>query len=207
MAWTTNDEELLILSDDADIWSDFVLDEQMINNNGESFSNDEPISFDSDIPSFDISLWDDSKKDENEMLWLSNDLSQETQESGDNDYFWFSSWETTQKEESKDIEESDLSSKLNIENIPLNQAVWTTWTMADILDEAIAKFSKREDVISSSILSREEHIKSLREQIASLESAVNDDNEEVIRLNTEKQAIVKNRKALEKMKELPVTTK
>jgi len=79
--------------------------------------------------------------------------------------------------------------------------------MADILDEAIAKFARREDVIASSIASREEHIKSLKEQIASLESAVNTDNEEVTRLNTEKQSIVKNRKALEKMKEAPATTK
>jgi len=79
--------------------------------------------------------------------------------------------------------------------------------MADILDEAIAKFTRREDVIASSIASREEHIRSLKEQIASLESAVNTDNEEVVRLNTEKQSIVKNRKALEKMKEAPIPTK
>ena len=55
--------------------------------------------------------------------------------------------------------------------------------------------------------SKEEHIKSLKAQIASLESDVNTDNEEVTRLNTEKQSIVKNRKALEKMKEVPTNTK
>lgn len=262
MAWTTNDEDLLILSDDSDVWSEFVLEEQIIDDNKSNSSSNELISFDSDLPSFDISLSDDNKSEKVESLVLDD-----TQDSWDfmlsfddnsntkvdtqvleesktdnvtesND-FWFSLGNEAKQEEfitpnlethwvtesSQDLFSLDSTAEVNIsnDNYQLDEdkksdlfstevdtgetTNQTVWTMADILDEAIAKFAKREDIIAESILSKEEHIKSLREQIASLESAVNTDNEEVSRLNTEKQSIVKNRKALEKMKEVPTTTK
>lgn len=253
MAWTTNDEDLLILSDDSDAWSEFVLDEQILWDDKNSSSNDSDfISFDSDLAGFDVStsdetieksqdLWDN--QDSNDFMLSFDDVtssweiientSSEVQDLPVNtDNLWFSLENVSDEEilpssietqsvsdwpESQDIfsldenTSEDTFSKvdLSVENQDSlsNKSDWLVWTMADILDEAIAKFAKREDIIAESILSKEEHIKSLREQIASLESAVNTDNEEVSRLNTEKQSIVKNRKALEKMKEVPTTTK
>lgn len=253
MAWTTNDEDLLILSDDSDAWSEFVLDEQILwDDKNSSSNNSDFISFDSDLTGFDIStsdetneksqdLWDN--QDSNDFMLSFDDvtssweiienISSEVQDLPVNDdNLWFSLEKVSDEEilpssiepqsvsvspESQDIfsldenTSEDTFSKvdLSVENQDSlsNKSDWLVWTMADILDEAIAKFAKREDIIAESILSKEEHIKSLREQIASLESAVNTDNEEVSRLNTEKQSIVKNRKALEKMKELPTSTK
>lgn len=257
MAWTTNDEELLILSDDSDNWSDFVLDEQIIDDNKNNSLNESIISFDTETPSFDSTSSTDSElKIESTDLGTDFSVSLDSETPASNDFAFSIDqnmdilWGETQVEETPVViaeESSDFSFWLDsqeetsalsfeepakVEEAPLVSNVQATsdfsfweeitetsspvveevkdssvWTMTDILDEAIAKFVKREELIVSDITSKEEHIKSLKAQIASLESDVNTDNEEVTRLNTEKQSIVKNRKALEKMKEVPTTTK
>ncbi len=254
MAWTTNDEELLILSDDSDNWSDFVLDEQIIDDNKNNSLNESIISFDTQMPSFDsTSSNDELVKVENNDLGADFSISLDSETPVSND-FAFSLDETSTLESEIKIEESPLSTSeetsdfsfwlestqetstlsfdepVEVQETPVVSNIKETsdfsfweeitqtsspvveevkdssiWTMTDILDEAIAKFVKREELILTDINSKEEHIKSLKAQIASLESAVNTDNEEVTRLNTEKQSIVKNRKALEKMKEAPIT--
>jgi len=257
MAWTTNDEELLILSDDSDNWSDFVLDEQIIDDNKNNSLNDSIISFDTETPSSDtISSSNSELKIESSDLETDFSISLDSETPASNDFTFsvdqdmdvlsddtkieetplsvtqetwdFSFWLDTQEEtstlsfdEPAKVEEAPVVSNVQAtsdfsfwEEItetssPVVEEVKdsSVWTMTDILDEAIAKFLKREELIVSDITSKEEHIKSLKAQIASLESDVNTDNEEVNRLNTEKQSIVKNRKALEKMKEVPSTTK
>lgn len=258
MAWTTNDEELLILSDDSDLWSEFVLDEQITIDDKSNSSESELISFDPELTGFDISSDSESSdtplipssEEENDFI-LSFDESDKTEnvslnenapdlEKSDLDFSLIQEEDSKSsdlnstldtkinekpvlKEENFSLGESDLvenTSSVSLEpvkvennnlfssDLPFNDSETSlVWTMTDILDEAIAKFSKREELIVSDINSKEEHIKALKEKIASLESDVNTDNEEVIRLNTEKQSIVKNRKALEKMKEAPVTIK
>lgn len=221
MAWTTNDEELLILSDDSDNWSDFVLDEQIIDDNKNNSLNESIISFDTETPSFDSTSSTDSElKIESTDLGTDFSVSLDSETPASNDFAFSIDqnmdilWGETQVEETPVViaeESSDFSfwEEITETSSPVEEEVKdpSVWTMTDILDEAIAKFVKREELIVSDITSKEEHIKSLKAQIASLESDVNTDNEEVTRLNTEKQSIVKNRKALEKMKEVPTITK
>lgn len=207
MAWTNNEEELLILSDDTDIWSDFVLDEQIIDENN---STDTMISFD-DI-SLDENTLNISEVSENTLT---------TTEDSENSFWDFSLWNDNEsliswESMSIDNDKTVLEEGFTSENLSFwseldndttsvieedSNSWWTNvWTMTDILDEAIAKFVKREGLIWKDIDSRESNIKSLKNEIAELERKVNKENEEVSTLNTEKQAILKNRKALEKMK-------
>jgi len=239
MAWTTNDEELLILSDDSDNWSDFVLDEQIIDENKDNSLDSNFISFDSDVSElsntdtkldsldFQVSLDENKLSDDNfsfsvdteknEQIESVDTVFEEKNEQVSDFSFWddLSNWfnestsnlvEDNQVSETPKVEENFFPTSI-VEEEKITTSNESVWTMTDILDEAIAKFVKREELIVSDINSKEEHIKSLKDQIASLESAVNTDNEEVIRLNTEKQSIMKNRKSLEKMKESPVNTK
>lgn len=255
MAWTTNDEELLILSDDSDNWSDFVLDEQIIDDNKNNSLNDSIISFDTETQSSDTTSSSNSElKIESSDLETDFSISFDSETPVSNDFAFSVEQNIDVLSDDTKIEETPLTVTQetpnfsfwldNSQEMPVissqeptivestkqetpNFSFWeelttetltpvptleevkdsSVWTMTDILDEAIAKFVKREELIVSDITSKEEHIKSLKAQIASLESDVNTDNEEVTRLNTEKQSIVKNRKALEKMKEVPTTTK
>lgn len=224
MALTTNDEDLLILSDDNDIWSEFVLDEQIITDDQNNSWESELITFDSDFTSFDVTSNSESnevpslkvsQEDENDFMlsFDQNEVKEENSFVNDNQDIGLN----VEKNEEPSLEENVFSlwnDNLDEDNNLFSQEstsntsdVTSVWTMTDILDEAIVKFAKREELIASDISLKENHIKELKNQISALESAVNTDNEEVTRLNTEKQSILKNRKALEKMKETPETTK
>lgn len=193
MAWKRNDDDLLILSDDSDSWTDFVLDDTVINDNKNSSESEDLISFDTDLANF----WNDEIKIENNETDNSpqNDLNNET-----NFSFWM--------EDSIDEQTVETNNDTNKKDD--NLAFWETisedvkatsvWSMTDILDETISKFSKREELIWNDIKSRENYVLSLKSEISELELKVSSENEEISKLNTEKQAIVKNRKALEKMK-------
>lgn len=225
MAWTTNDDELLILSDDSDSWTDFVLDDTIITDNESSSNSEDLISFDTDLSNF----WNSEIKVEeveniNSTDWFSLDLSDSNvsetvlpiieeevvqdlplnnSNNDDNLSFWID-------EESETNNDIVLESEKKEEVAEDTFVFWTTnseevkttsiWTMTDILDDTIAKFSKREEMIWNDIKSREEHVLSLKAEITELEWKVTSENEEVSKLNSEKQAIVKNRKSLEKMK-------
>lgn len=225
MAWTTNDDDLLILSDDTDSWTDFVLDDTIITDNESSSNSEDLISFDTDLSNF----WNSEIKVEeveniNSTDWFSLDLSDSNvsetvlpiieeevvqdlplnnSNNDDNLSFWID-------EESETNNDIVLESEKKEEVAEDTFVFWTTnseevkttsiWTMTDILDDTIAKFSKREEMIWNDIKSREEHVLSLKAEIAELEWKVTSENEEVSKLNSEKQAIVKNRKSLEKMK-------
>lgn len=237
MAWANNDDELLILSDDSDVWSDFVLDEQIVNDNNSSIND--MISFDTWLENTDIKL--DSIQAEDKLVndnsndfsfsmdqdldsSLSNldnnennlNLVWETSESSDFSFSIDSSSEkpslTEEKPSSLNETETDFSfwDDLNKQNESLpknNNENSEIWTMTDIIDEAISKFLKREDLIWKDIESRETNVDSLKNEISELEKRVSLENDEISRLNTEKQAILKNRKSLEKMKEIPVNVK
>lgn len=237
MAWANNDDELLILSDDSDVWSDFVLDEQIVNDNNSSIND--MISFDTWLENTDIKL--DSIQAEDKLVndnsndfsfsmdqdldsSLSNldnnennlNLVWETSDSSDFSFSIDSSSEkpslTEEKPSSLNETETDFSfwDDLNKQNESLpknNNENSEIWTMTDIIDEAISKFLKREDLIWKDIESRETNVDSLKNEISELEKRVSLENDEISRLNTEKQAILKNRKSLEKMKEIPVNVK
>lgn len=235
MAWANNDDELLILSDDSDVWSDFVLDEQIVNDNNSSIND--MISFDTWLGNTDIKL--DSIQAEDKLVndnsndfsfsmdqnldsSLSNldnnennlNLVWETSDSSDFSFSIDSSSEKPSLTEEKpfSLNETDFSfwDDLNKQNESLpknNNENSEIWTMTDIIDEAISKFLKREDLIWKDIESRETNVDSLKNEISELEKRVSLENDEISRLNTEKQAILKNRKSLEKMKEIPVNVK
>ncbi|MDD2907217.1 MAG: hypothetical protein PHH98_01115 [Candidatus Gracilibacteria bacterium] len=243
MAGTTNDDELLILSDDTDSGTDFVLDDQIIEENNTSIQGEDFISFDSDFSNLgnnDNDKTSELKIEESTDVFSLNFDSANSENLNDNSIsngvsqfdsnFSFGDSELKETQSVGNIVEMPLMEEkpqvevlleekkvepvleeevFSLGNLSSNNPIVSNdvGTMTDILDEAIAKFEKREEHIESDIKSREEHISLLKGQIASLESAVNTDNEEVVRLNTEKQSIVKNRKALEKMKETPIITK
>ena len=227
MAWTTNDDDLLILSDDNDSWTDFVLDDTIITDNENSSNSEDLISFDTDLADF----WNNEIKieetvNDNSSDWFSLDFSdsnitdtelpiiekeeiiEELPQNNTNSEDSFSFWMNETSETNIDIVLEPEKKEEVIEKdwfvfwVASSKDVKTTsiWTMTDILDDTIAKFSKREEMIWNDIKSREEHVLSLKSEIAELEWKVTSENEEVSKLNSEKQAIVKNRKSLEKMK-------
>ncbi len=237
MAWTNNEDELLILSDDSDTWSDFVLNEQVINDN--TSSTNDMISFDTWLENMDITL--DPIQTETKLVNdNSNDFSfsieQETEiplsnldvkenylnldtEKTDSSDFSFSLdsmsekpsvIENTQPNSVETVSDFSFWENLDKQSEPSSvnkDTNWDIWTMTDIIDEAISKFLKREDLIWDDISLRESHVNSLKNDISELEKRVSLENEEISKLNIEKQAILKNRKSLEKMKESPVSVK
>lgn len=224
MAWTTNDDDLLILSDDSNSWTEFVLDENVINDNESSSNWEDLISFDTDLASF----WNDEIKieeieDNNLSDWFSLDFSDSNdsetelpiieeviEELPENNLsFWMD--ETVESTDNVSLvpeKKEEVIEKSLVFWATNSEDVQTTsvWTMTDILDDTIAKFSKREEMIWNDIKWREDHVLSLKAEIAKLEWKVTSENEEVSKLNSEKQAIVKNRKSLEKMKSDMTTT-
>lgn len=114
--------------------------------------------------------------------------------------------------EEKNQDNSLVSEEINfMESEEIDISVWDEiWTMTDILSEAISKAEKRQLLIESDIDSREKHISDLKREISDLENNVWSENEEVSKLNSEKQSILKNIKSLEKMKtdmSLPIEPK
>ncbi|MDD3144546.1 MAG: hypothetical protein PHV23_00380 [Candidatus Gracilibacteria bacterium] len=225
MAGTTNDDDLLILSDDTDSGTDFVLDDTIITDNESSSNSEDLISFDTDLSNFgnseikveeveNINSTDgfsldlsDSNVSETVLPIIEEEVVQDLPLNNSNNDDNLSFGIDEESETNNDIvleseKKEEVAEDTFVFGTTNSEEVKTTsiGTMTDILDDTIAKFSKREEMIGNDIKSREEHVLSLKAEIAELEGKVTSENEEVSKLNSEKQAIVKNRKSLEKMK-------
>lgn len=183
-----------------------------------------------------LDLWDDlsfslddsetivsdlnTDKSELNSFSLDTDLKNEdTNESIDSNLSSFNFEEKVEEKVEEKPSEDLFATDKNIEtdNIDFNESQeleeseWSEiWTMTDILSEAISKAEKRKLLIESDIDSREKHISDLKKEISDLENNVWLENEEVSKLNSEKQSILKNIKSLEKMKtdmNLPIEAK
>lgn len=220
--------ESIILSEDDDLW--FIIEEEKVevkpeivkaeNSTKDSLNNlmwdlsSKPKAEDEIL---DFSITEEPKKVEETILTSNNENSL--------DLWGFDLFEDKKEEtqvlveEPKKVEETlslwdnlsfteespkteDLTQNLISENLVVpvmnssNNSVNSQkeiGDMSDILERTISEFSEREKMITSEITEKEAHIKAL-------ESELNTEKEIMSDLNSEKSAIEKNRKSLEKMK-------
>lgn len=220
--------ESIILSEDDDLW--FIIEEEKVEVKpeivkAESSTKDSLNNLMWDLSPkpkaedeiLDFSITEEPKKDSETILTSNNENSLDL---GGFDLFEDKKEETQVLfEEPKKVEETlslwdnlsfteespkteDLTQNLISENLVVpvinssNNSVNSQkeiGDMSDILERTISEFSEREEMITSEITEKEAHIKAL-------ESELNTEKEIMSDLNSEKSAIEKNRKALEKMK-------
>lgn len=213
MATIADNSDLLILSDDNTQTDDLVIEETSISE--DIPSTEDMITFDdiSEISSKDEKKWD--------SLDLSNDLNLGEEKKVTLDEV---------SDENLDIlnEEKETDTDTNFDfgdfwtNLPVNEVeteeklidwdkdLWFTSsnvsTMEEILEKAIIDLGIRSDTISTNKTKKEGDISNLKTQIEDLELKVNTANEELSKLDSEKEMITKNTKSLERMKTVNTTT-
>lgn len=230
---TQTDEELLILSDDLPNDETIILDDS-ISFDETITDNPEVITFGEDLSIDDLKL-DDLKVEESPELYkedtvldFSNDfdISDTLESTVSDDSLDIHSDNSIIDEplESKSIinnelnldEPLDLSTiedlsleSDNIETTTVNEStaiLWSTATMIDILEETISKLDSRSDTIENEIKTRENEESSLKTQILELEKQAKSKNDEISELKSEKTLTIKNKKSLERMKSLDITS-
>lgn len=193
-----NDDDLLILSDESDNNDSIFNIGSSLNQENSVISNDDnsTILFDTtieespkiqeDSKSSDFTLsfdWIDETPSEEDNIAVANNINitnelpvKETTDSNN----WFS---------------FDLSSSKSS-----NTSSDDSESVSDILDWTISKFQKKADKVESDMVRVESYIKDLKDRVKQLEKEITEKDEEKQRLTTEKLAIDKNIKSLEKMK-------
>ena len=193
-----NDDDLLILSDESDNNDSIFNIGSSLNQENSVISNDDnsTILFDTtieespkiqeDSKSSDFTLsfdWIDETPSEEDNIAVANNINitnelpvKETTDSNN----WFS---------------FDLSSSKSS-----NTSSDDSESVSDILDWTISKFQKKADKVESDMVKVESDIKDLKDRVKQLEKEIGEKDEEKQRLTTEKLAIDKNIKNLEKMK-------
>lgn len=204
MSTIQKDDDLLILSDDADTIDFWATESQQASTNKKDLDDDFSFTFEEDETpvkaeeplettssakislsdlSKEVSAWDTEKSEESEKIdnsLLDFDLTEEkkwdTSEESLVDLWSFSESVSMEKEDKKEVKP--------LENI---------WDMSDILTRAIWEFEQREHLIEDNISEKENHISSLEEELTTEKTLVSE-------LKNEKNALEKNRKSLEQMK-------
>lgn len=204
MSTIQKDDDLLILSDDADTIDFWATESQQASTNKKDLDDDFSFTFEEDETpvkaeeplettssakislsdlSKEVSAWDTEKSEESEKIdnsLLDFDLTEEK------------NWDTSEESlvdlwsfsESVSMEKDDKKEVKPLENI---------WDMSDILTRAIWEFEQRENLIEDNISEKENHISSLEEELTTEKTLVSE-------LKNEKNALEKNRKSLEQMK-------
>ena len=204
MSTIQKDDDLLILSDDADTIDFWATESQQASTNKKDLDDDFSFTFEEDETpvkaeepleaassakislsdlSKEVSAWNIEKSEESEKIdnsLLDFDLTEEK------------NWDTSEESlvdlwsfsESVSMEKDDKKEVKPLENI---------WDMSDILTRAIWEFEQRENLIEDNISEKENHISSLEEELTTEKTLVSE-------LKNEKNALEKNRKSLEQMK-------
>ena len=204
MSTIQKDDDLLILSDDADTIDFWATESQQASTNKNDLDDDFSFTFEEDETpvkveeplettssakislsdlSKEVSAWNTEKSEESEKIdnsLLDFDLTEEKK------------WDTLEESlvdlwsfsESVSMEKEDKKEAKPLENI---------WDMSDILTRAIWEFEQREHLIEDNISEKENHISSLEEELTTEKTLVSE-------LKNEKNALEKNRKSLEQMK-------
>ena len=216
MANITDDNDLLILSDDDTQTDELLmeetnLDEEIIPSTEEIITFDEPVL---DLENDSETISEANTDDSNEALDFGSDLGidedktetetlekeEEKVDEANFDLWDFGADVTTEEETIKPEEESkeeDLSfggADLSIDSSN------TVWTMEDILNKAVTDLETRLSAISDEKAQEEAIIADLKAQIEDLEIKVKTSNEKVSELVSEQSMINKNTKSLERMK-------
>ncbi|RAL56572.1 hypothetical protein BLD25_02830 [Candidatus Gracilibacteria bacterium GN02-872] len=204
MSTIQKDDDLLILSDDADTIDFGATESQQVAPKKNDLDDDFSFTFEEDETpvkveeplettssakislsdlSKEVSAGDTEKSEESEKIdnsLLDFDLTEEkkgdTSEESLVDLGSFS--------ESVSIEKDNKKELKPLENIG---------DMSDILTRAIGEFEQREHLIEDNISEKENHISSLEEELTTEKTLVSE-------LKNEKNALEKNRKSLEQMK-------
>ena len=204
MSTIQKDDDLSILSDDADTIDFWATESQQASTNKKDLDDDFSFTFEEDETpvkveeplettssakislsdlSKEVSAWDTEKSEESEKIdnsLLDFDLTEEkkwdTSEESLVDLWSFSESVSMEKEDKKEVKP--------LENI---------WDMSDILTRAIWEFEQREHLIEDNISEKEKHISDLEQELKTERDLVSD-------LKSEKDAIEKNRDSLEQMK-------
>ena len=204
MSTIQKDDDLLILSDDADTIDFWATESQQASTNKKDLDDDFSFTFEEDETpvkaeepleaassakislsdlSKEVSAWNIEKSEESEKIdnsLLDFDLTEEkkwdTLEESLVDLWSFSESVSMEKEDKKEVKP--------LENI---------WDMSDILTRAIWEFEQRENLIEDNISEKEKHNSSLEEELTTEKTLVSE-------LKNEKNALEKNRKSLEQMK-------
>lgn len=204
MSTIQKDDDLLILSDDADTIDFWATESQQVTPKKNDLDDDFSFTFEEDETpvkveeplettssakislsdlSKEVSAWNTEKSEESEKIdnsLLDFDLTEEKK------------WDTSEESlvdlwsfsESVSMEKEDKKEAKPLENI---------WDMSDILARAIWEFEQREHLIEDNISEKENHISSLEEELTTEKTLVSE-------LKNEKNALEKNRKSLEQMK-------
>lgn len=201
MSTIQKDDDLLILSDDADTIDFWATESQQASTNKKDLDDDFSFTFEEDETpvkaeeplettssakislsdlSKEVSAWNTEKSEKIDNSLLDFDLTEEkkwdTSEESLVDLWSFSESVSMEKEDKKEVKP--------LENI---------WDMSDILTRAIWEFEQREHLIEDNISEKENHISSLEEELTTEKTLVSE-------LKNEKNALEKNRKSLEQMK-------
>ena len=198
MSTIQKDDDLLILSDDADTIDFWATESQQVAPKKNDLDDDFSFTFEEDETpvkveeplettssakislsdlSKEVSAWDTEKSEESEKIdnsLLDFDLTEEKK------------WDTSEESlvdlwsfsESVSIEKDNKKELKPLENI---------W------DRGIWEFEQREHLIEDNISEKENHISSLEEELTTEKTLVSE-------LKNEKNALEKNRKSLEQMK-------
>lgn len=201
MSTIQKDDDLLILSDDADTIDFWATESQQASTKKKDLDDDFSFTFEEDENpekveeplettssakislsdlSKEVSAWNTEKSEKIDNSLLDFDLTEEkkwdTLEESLVDLWSFSESVSMEKEDKKEVKP--------LENI---------WDMSDILTRAIWEFEQRENLIEDNISEKENHISSLEEELTTEKTLVSE-------LKNEKNALEKNRKSLEQMK-------
>lgn len=201
MSTIQKDDDLLILSDDADTIDFWATESQQASTKKKDLDDDFSFTFEEDENpekveeplettssakislsdlSKEVSAWNTEKSEKIDNSLLDFDLTEEKK------------WDTSEESlvdlwsfsESVSIEKDNKKEFKPLENI---------WDMSDILTRAIWEFEQREHLIEDNISEKENHISSLEEELTTEKTLVSE-------LKNEKNALEKNRKSLEQMK-------
>lgn len=210
-----NEEDLLIISDSSDTL-DFWGIEPSDKTENNDLTDDFSFAIEEEAPalSLDENL---EKKEENEnldFLTIQEDKNEEKEEilslteedtkNSLNDLMWdfnikeeketetniFENSLEEQKTEENFVSDLEFKKETEKQNNSLPEEVWD---MSEILSRTISEFEKRENLIEEDISERESHISILEKELNTEKTLVSD-------LKSEKIALEKNRKSIEKMK-------
>lgn len=210
---STQNDDLLILTEDTDS-IDFNISDELLSSNESSenivsidnndFSLEEtPKSNENTIDLFsfpEVKVEEDKPEDKPELKDVNFDfgniISDSSEEKQSTSVLEENTISPSSFVEKENIEEEKVEVKSPLENNVFNSDPVKNdniWSMAEILARTIWEFEQRENLIEWDISTKEEHISDLEKELESEKTLV-------ANLKSEKSALEKNRKSLEKMK-------
>lgn len=210
---STQNDDLLILTEDTDS-IDFNISDELLSSNESSenivsidnndFSLEEtPKSNENTIDLFsfpEVKVEEDKTEDKPELKDVNFDfgniISNSSEEKQSTSVLEENTISPSSFVEKENIEEEKVEVKSPLENNVFNSDSVKNdniWSMAEILARTIWEFEQRENLIEWDISTKEEHISDLEKELESEKTLV-------ANLKSEKSALEKNRKSLEKMK-------